>query len=295
MQSEFAELRDKAMGEGKHARTPGIMANLALGLKCLLEFAHEVDAISDGERSELWRRGWAAIAGAAAAQADQLAIAEPAGQFMRLLQAALASGYAHVADQHGDAPPEPRRWGWRLEGSDGGFKCQGTRVGWLSDGELYVEPDASYAVIQRFARDQGESFTIAPLTLRRRLKENDFLATVDTSRSKLTVRRSLQGSRHDVLHLVRTGAFSAPKTSPTGPEGEFASENGSETRSDPWEENGEPKGGDSPEMAAGGTPGRSERTARPEMGRTGQLHSSGESPDCGNNPERQATDWGPWQ
>ena len=41
------------------------------------------------------------------------------------------------------------------------------------------------------------------LTLRRRLKERGVLATCDTQRRTLTVRRTLEGQRREVLHLYR--------------------------------------------------------------------------------------------
>src|SRR5262249_14843199 len=112
---ELAELRDRARAGGQHARTPGIVADLALGLRYLLDFAVAAGAITEAERAELWERGWEALAEAGAAQADHLAAAEPAGQFLRLLAAAVAGGYAHVAGADGNAPSEPLRWGWRPE------------------------------------------------------------------------------------------------------------------------------------------------------------------------------------
>jgi hypothetical protein len=236
LRAELAELRDRARGDGQHARTPGIVADLALGLRYLLDYARTAGAVSESEQAGLWERGWATLAEAAASQAALIATAEPAGLFLRLLSAAVASGYAHIADEQGNEPREPQRWGWRPEeyytgdgGTDTRYKPQGTRAGWLADGELFLEPDASFATVQRFARDQNESFTITAQTLRRRLKEKGLLATTDAARGKVTVRKTLQGARRDVLHIAWTGAPCAHKTGPTGPEGEGNAENGPET------------------------------------------------------------------
>src|SRR5262249_9044392 len=54
-------------------------------------------------------------------------------------------------------------------------------------------------------------------TLRRRLKEKGFLANVDKHRQKLTVRRTLQGARRDVLHLATAATSILCATGPTGP------------------------------------------------------------------------------
>lgn len=248
MPAELAELRGRATGDGQHARTPGIVADLALGLRYLLDFAHRSGAVTEAEQADLWRRGWAALAEAGAAQADQIATAEPAALFLRLLKAALAAGYAHIADEHGDEPPEPQRWGWRpeeyyaREGIATRFKPQEVRAGWLVDGELYLEPDASCAAVQRFARDQNETFPITALTLRRRLKEQGLLATTDTARGKLTIRKILQGTRRDVLHIATASALSLPPTGPIGPTGENRAVGGPEPRAGSSVRNGRANG-----------------------------------------------------
>jgi len=224
LRGEVAELRDQASCDGQHARTPGIVADLALGLHYFLDFALSTGAISEEERAELWARGWAALAEAGAAQAAQIATAEPAGLFLRLLWAAVASGSAHIADGDGNAPREPQRWGWRFAESSGGtgprYWPQGKCVGWLDEGELYLEPDASFAVVQSFAREQNESLPVTEYTLRRRLKEKGLLASTDANRDKLTVRKTLQGRRRDVLHIAQDGIATAPPTDPEEADGD---------------------------------------------------------------------------
>ena len=232
LRHEAAELRDKARTEGQHARTPGIAADLALGLRYLLAFAREAGAVTEQEAALLWERGWSALLSVAGEQAAHVAAAEPAAVFLRLFWAAVASGAAHVADKDGNAPPNPQSWGWRPEefhtgsGTDSRLKPQGRCVGWLADGELFLEPDASFAAVQRFAQEQGDGFAVTSNTLRRRLKEKNLLATVDADRGKLTVRKTLQGSRRDVLHIAWAGRPSPPPTGPTGPRNESDAENG---------------------------------------------------------------------
>src|SRR5581483_7804499 len=187
LRREGTELREQARKEGQHARTPGIVADLALGLRYLLAFARSIGAITEAERTALGDRGWNALAEAAAAQAAHIATGEPATLFLRLLSAAIAGGYAHVADRNGNAPSQPQCWGWRPEefytgeGTDTRLKPQGILVGWLAEDELFLEPETSFAVVQRFAREQGEGFAITAHTLRRRLKEKGLLETTDTA------------------------------------------------------------------------------------------------------------------
>jgi hypothetical protein len=232
---ERAALRDRARADGQHARTPAIIADLTVALRYLLDYARSIDAIPEAERDRLWKEGWAALLEAGAGQSAHTANEEPAEQFLRLLEAALAGGYAHLADDEGNEPPEPQRWGWRPEqfptregGTGSRCKAQGTRVGWLVDGQVYLEPETSYAVVQSLAREQNESFSIRPVTLRRRLKASHRLRTTDTRRDKLTVRKMLQGQRRNVLHLDW----------PRDSEVECSGEVGPEARADQWAANG---------------------------------------------------------
>jgi hypothetical protein len=216
---ERAELRDLAAGAGGHARTPGIVADLAIGLRYLLAYAVEAGAIDAARQRELWERGWAALLAAGAAQAQHVEAAEPAGHFVRLLAAALASGRAHLAAPDGGYPEAPAAWGWRHEDAHGGpiWRPQGRRVGWLDAGDVLLEPDASYAEAQELARLQGDSLTAQPRTLWRRLRERGLLASWDAARETLTVRRTLGGQRRDVLHL-RTSCLSADDPTSDGPD-----------------------------------------------------------------------------
>jgi hypothetical protein len=224
--AERAELRSLATGAGQHARTPGIVADLALGLRYLLDYATATAAIDEGEQTALWEHGWAALCEAAAAQAEHVQAAEPTAMFLRLLAAALASGRAHVASPDGDAPVDAGAWGWRRvayvtrDGPGHRWEPVGRRVGWVEGGELYLEPEASHAAAQEMARDQGEALSVPPRTLHRRLKERGLLASWDTRRQRNTVRRTLEGVRdRDVLHL-RADALFPPGGEPSEPSAE---------------------------------------------------------------------------
>ena len=199
LKEEQASLRERAGASRQHRRTPGIVADLALGLRHFLLFAHDASAISTEEAREFWERGWRALGGAAAAQPQHQAANEPARRFRELLSAAIASGRAHVADPRGDAPVTPGAWGWRLSGDE--WRPLGERVGWLQGEEdLYLEPEAAYAAVQKQGRDSGDPLAVTGRTLRKRLHERGLLLSVDEAREVLTVRRTLGGSRREVLH-----------------------------------------------------------------------------------------------
>jgi hypothetical protein len=94
---ERAALRDRALTGTGSARTPGVVSDLALGLKLFLDFALDAGAITPTERDALAKRGWQALPDAAGAHAKHIEAAEPCGHFLRLLNGAIASGRAHVA------------------------------------------------------------------------------------------------------------------------------------------------------------------------------------------------------
>ncbi len=209
LREEFAAERDRALKalEGCHARTPGVVADLSLGLRYFLDFAVESGAITGEKRVELLREGWAALLEAAEDQAAEVASQDPATRFLRLLAAAVTSGVAHVAARDGTEPAGAEAWGWRRE--EGGsldratvsWRPQGRLVGWVDGDELFLDPEASYAVAQRLGEEQGERLALSQRQLHKRINERKLL--VSREGKKLTTRRTLQGRERAVLHLRR--------------------------------------------------------------------------------------------
>ena len=225
-------MRDKAIAdaEGQHARTPGIVADLFLGLRYFLDFARAVGAITQAEREDLARRGWqgAHRRGRGAVQHGEAA--EPCGHFVRLLASVIASGRGHLAGPNGEAPDAAERWGWRCSTAGTGehardeWRPQGHRVGWVDGEAVFLEPEAAYAAAHALAHEQGTSLAVSARTLWKRLDERGLLAERDEARQRLTVRRRLGGQeRREVLFLA-AAALSPParpsQPSPPSPNGE---------------------------------------------------------------------------
>jgi len=198
LKEERALLRQRASDSKQHRRTPSIVADLALGLRYFLLFAHDCGAISKEEAERFWEGSWRELGEVAASQSQHQVASEPTRRFRELLSAAIAGGRAHVADPGGDRPENPGAWGWRLSGEE--WRPQGERVGWLEGGDLYLEPEAAYAAVQKQGRDSGEPPAVTGRTLRKRLHERGLLLSVDDARHVLTVRRTLGGRRWEVLH-----------------------------------------------------------------------------------------------
>jgi hypothetical protein len=279
---ERAALRDRALTEAGSPRTPGIVADLALGLRLFLEFAEDTGTITGGQREELSRRGWPALLEAADRHGDPMRDAEPTARFLRLLSAALVSGRAHLASPDGREPEQPAGWGWRQEGAHDGpaWRPQGRRIGWLDGADLYLEPEAAYAAAQELGREQNEFLPGSLRALAKSMKDKGLLASWDQKRQRNTTRRALEGMKdREVLHL-RADALST-YTEPSAPSAEAAGPtNSAEKRTVPAD--GPADGAD------GGGSGRPpEPSANPAAnapgGRCGRSDKGGEAGPVGNN------------
>ena len=186
----------------------------------------------------------------AEAQQDHQANSDPVNRFLELLSAAISSGRAHLSDDDGDAPNLATSWGWReVEVGTGQYqrtdlRPQGEHIGWLEGAEIYLQADATYAVVQRLARDGGDELPVTLATLKKRLKERGRLASTEKHMSggraveRLEVRRVLQGKRRAVLHFDSSSWRHTPSGSePSEPrpeesyqaEADDGSQNGSQT------------------------------------------------------------------
>lgn len=211
--SRLAAYRANAHQSAAHARTPDAVANLALGWRVFLDFAAEIGAVAPAEGDETFARIWAALGEAARQQASHQETEEPAQRFVTLLQSALAGGFAHVAAMDGTEPGVPEAWGWRkvTSGSGGSGlyerterRAQGTKIGWLDGEDLYLDLGASLAATHAVASASGGGITVTPKTLMKRLHERRLLASIDEQRDELQIRRTVEGARRRVVHLLGT-------------------------------------------------------------------------------------------
>jgi hypothetical protein len=233
-----AEFRDKIAAGGQHARTAGIAAALAVGLRYFLSFAEETGAVSTEQAKALWMRGCNAFRDAAADQAINIAVADPTNQFLRLLRSILASGRGHLANCNGNEPENAAAWGWRqIEiGNNERWQAQGKRIGWIVDDQVYLEFEAAFVEVQELACGQGDSLAIAPRTLIKRLHEKGLLSATEERGGKLrlTVRRTLEGQRREAVSLSAESLF-PQESGPSGPIDNQPAENTGLSRDTPSE------------------------------------------------------------
>jgi len=137
------ELRNRVLPFVSHARLPAALAELQSGWEIWLQFALEAGGIGSGEQLELAHRMSRALGELGARQAPYQVAGDPALRFVALLQSALASGQAHVANRRlasGQAHVANRRvgvpeaashWGWRRKPTSRKWMPCGACIGWL--------------------------------------------------------------------------------------------------------------------------------------------------------------------
>lgn len=197
---EGLEIEARRLLPGAHGRTPDNIADLAAGLATVLEVP---------EIGELWEPLafdliWRMLLAAGEMQAKFQCEADPARMFIAMIEAALASGEAHLspAGRPDDQPNQlvAGEWGWRKtanahadrEGDNDlpRFVPSGKRIGWAVDiegsadaGLLFLQPDAAYAMAEGIAAKQGRSLGIGPRALWQLLGERELLTRRDPGRS----------------------------------------------------------------------------------------------------------------
>jgi uncharacterized protein DUF927 len=181
-EQERHALRSALADEGQHARTPDMMANIALGWRMFLRYAKDSGVISVNQLRTYESGIFAALASARETQISYQAETDPARQFINLVVSAIRSQRVHVSNLNGEAPAnKASAWGWkeRPVGGDGGFEwyASGDRIGFVDHerGFLYLDEDSAFRSAQDIARGGGNEIALTKHALRKRLGEGQYL------------------------------------------------------------------------------------------------------------------------
>jgi len=259
-------LRKRASGGGGHRRTPGIVADLGAAWFAYLDFALEVGAIDAARHAKLRERVLGALEEAADLQGRQMAECEPAVRFVDLLRSALASGAAYISSMHGGPPLQAEIWGWRTDPRNPAILVpQGERAGWTDGNSLYLDTNTALRITSAASGGSGDSLSISARTLGTHLKEHGLLASTDSKRGRIPVRKMIGGVRREVIHLPSAALYPVQETAqpsqspgnrPAGPD-PAGTVGGPEERSGPSHcsgGTGDRPGGAPAELPAGHTP-----------------------------------------
>lgn len=203
------DIRDAVQGRfpQSHPRAPDIYAPLYAAAEVYIEFAQSVDAIGATSAGELIDKIDETLKIVVLEQKQYQKNADEVERFIALLRAAFSAGECHVSDHLKQGPPEllPFVWGWRKPNEDAAVVGYGQLIGWVnqSKGELWLEPEAVFKVVQRFASAQNDPMLMQKATLWKRLLDRGLLADCELSQQtgakRADVKRTAAGTRHRVL------------------------------------------------------------------------------------------------
>ena len=168
-------------------------------MEIFLEFAAAVGAIGGAEKEELEGRNGRALGELAGRQAKYQAARDPALRFMALLPSRAGGRNGACGRPAGPSAGRGGSLGWQRPKTGRKWVSQGTRIGWVAGNDLYLDPLASYQTAQALAG--AERIPVSEQALRHQLRKCGFLASLDTGRGMLQVRRTLAGRPRQVLHL----------------------------------------------------------------------------------------------
>ena len=182
LQAERARHAAEFRSSGHHQRTPWIYADLMVGLKCWLEYAYDIQALSAEERDAFYARGQTALQKIASVQSEFQGQADPATRFAELLREALSTGKAHL-----------------------GKEGPGSKIGYRLDDGLYLFPQASLSVAKALAQDASEPFVHTDRALNKLLLDEGYVLSTDKdkARGSIPIRKKIGEETGTFLHLKK--------------------------------------------------------------------------------------------
>jgi hypothetical protein len=190
-----------------HAKTPDIVASLIIGMEMFCEYAKEHQALTQADAELLLDRTRQTLIHADSVQKELQQSEDPVRRFLELLASAFIMGAIHLEGISGGAPTlNPDRWGWEdtsvsvPNAQNPIWKSKGARVGWIRGQDIYLDPDAAFATVQRIASTQGSPITVTQRTLQGQLGNRGILASKGPTTN--TVEKSIGGSKKRVLHML---------------------------------------------------------------------------------------------
>jgi hypothetical protein len=218
------EFRNRAVREGVHghARTPGILADLAAGYRLFLEWAETVGACQDpADASE---EHWKWLCTLAPDQAEQQEEADDALRWRDLVHSALTVGRAYIAGPEGAVPTSHQaECGWKVTIWQEKDKRvahwkhpETTRIGWFDGETIYLDENETTLVVQQMATQQHNQIS-QPATVKNRLVEKGWLQPgTEAGKTRYTTKSPipLEGARRRVWKLA--AAHFWPDADPVG-------------------------------------------------------------------------------
>lgn len=172
---KIAACRDHWAGRqiSNHRRYATTLGHLNYAWSLWLQFVQESGVMTESETTRLRERVMLALGMAGSKQDSHSNAQNPVTRFLELLQSAFASNKAHLEHVNSGSPANATSWGWRCFGAD--VQPCGDRIGWHTGEEIYLLPDATFSLLERFAAT-GEGIGTQQTTLWKHLWEAEILS-----------------------------------------------------------------------------------------------------------------------
>ncbi len=197
--------------EGAHPRTPSNAVVLVIGLQQLRDYSISIGAMDETEAYKKYREARDGIVEAAKAHSEATSGGDPASRFIDTMRSLFESSRIYVKNRETEEePPDCQRLGWEKWGADDSEKGYYSPynaadfVGWADEEYLYLDKDAAYAVVSRFAQRGGLPFGIKPRALWDALARSK-MSIVDAGRTDTTAKIRKKSKR--VVQIRRSTIF----------------------------------------------------------------------------------------
>ncbi len=200
--AQWRNYRQRAFGSGIHLRLPEAVAGLALGLEMGLRYAVYLGVVEQEQYAALMEKGWNSMLQGAQGMAQRVHEEKPETLFTRTISEMLTQGRIYL--RH-------RENGKLL----GGASDRGEFFGWFDQNYIYMLPEATYNLVAKYFRDQGNVFPVRESTLRKMLEESGILIGREGRRARSEY---LEGRTQRVLVLKRAAFSGALETDDPTPQ-----------------------------------------------------------------------------
>ena len=184
-----------------HTRTKDNLATLLSGLWLLLEFGKEQNILSDENITHFKSKALSAAQDLAHLQVSVDQDGSEAERFISLLQSTLSMRRAHLVGKNGNCPPHAEALGWKWIGSGDNAKIdgQGPKIGWVTDGCIYIDFNATLGIIKTLSTQIGNHLGSGERAISKALLEANMLVKYDQGRT--TTKVTVEGIRKNLLCL----------------------------------------------------------------------------------------------
>ncbi|MGH4138276.1 DUF927 domain-containing protein [Clostridium sp.] len=188
----FEKFRDESINimEG-HNRFHGIMAWMQLGLTYGLQFAVEIDSITEDKKTEIIENSMKRLLEIIKKQSQQAEEEKISEKFLSTMSELINSGKVKIKSLLDD----------EFEEEEKGIYT-GQSIGWCDDEFYYLLPQVTYSSLTQFFSKQGLDFGIMQNTLYKELAI-DRISTVSKSDNRSTVVKKIKGKPIRVLKIYK--------------------------------------------------------------------------------------------